>query len=90
LRHRDIAVTAWRDRQVPHNHYELTRPFSRGTSEPVLLIHHKPKVAHITSRFGNVEPLGKIAVPAGLVRKRRLFLYRLSGFDGRAPPGLDR
>ncbi|MEE9588349.1 MAG: glycosyltransferase family 39 protein [Hyphomicrobiaceae bacterium] len=90
LRHRDIAITAWRDGAVPHDHYELTRPFSRDTAEPVLLIHHKPKVAHITSRFGNVEPLGKITVPAGLVRKRRLFLYRLSGFDGRAPPGLDR
>lgn len=90
LRHLDVPITAWRNGSVPHDHYELMRPFKSDQAEPLLLVHHRPRVWHVTRNFQTVEPLAPISAPAGLTRQRRLFLYAVSGFKGQSPTNTAR
>jgi len=75
-------VVAWRDKGRPRDHYELTRPFTRSTPEPVLLVSLKREQDAITGQFASVTPVGVRELPAGRTAKRRVAFYALSGYRG--------
>ena len=80
MRNDPTPVLAWRDGGRPHDHFELTRPFSGGAAEPVLLINVRHDASPVTARFDRVEPLGERAIPAGMTETRKVRLFALSGF----------
>ena len=80
MRNDPTPVLAWRDGGRPHDHFELTRPFSGSAAEPVLLINVRHDASPVTERFDRVEPLGERAIPAGMTEVRKVRLFALSGF----------
>ncbi len=85
LKDAPVPILAWRPDHVPHDHFQLTRPFlAKNTEEPLLLVSKRPKVPHITSRFANVHNLGQKALPTGQKGRRVVYFFKLSGFKGHA------
>jgi 4-amino-4-deoxy-L-arabinose transferase-like glycosyltransferase len=82
LRNERTPVLAWRDAGRPRDHYELTRPFVRGTAEPVLLVSLRRNSGQVTRQFAVVERLTERQIPAGAGKPRRVVFYRLEGYTG--------
>ena len=72
-------IIAWRDGPRPLDHYEMTRPFSQATGEPVLLVATRQDSARITSWFLKVATVSDQPVPAGLGRPRDVRFIVLEG-----------
>ncbi len=81
MRGEPTPVLAWRD-GGPEDHFELTRPFTARTGEPVLLVSLKA-AGHITSAFASVTDLGALDLPAGARDHRHVAFTRLAGYRGR-------
>ena len=81
MRSERTPVLAWNGGQKPNDHYEMRRPFTKGSPEPVLLVALRSDSQKIVSKFAAVEPLGSIDLPAGS-QTRRVAFWRLSGFKG--------
>ena len=82
MRGEPTPVLAWR-RGAPHDHFELTRPFTAATTGPVLLVtlgadHEGPRAAFATS-----QRVGTRRLPAGENAERQVTFYALSGYKGR-------
>ena len=75
-------VLAWLGRSRPQDHYELKRPFVKGSPEPVLLVALQENSGAITDRFEKVQRLTSDVLPAGRSPGRRVTFYALSGFRG--------
>ncbi len=80
LRDDPTPVLAWRGGDPPQNHYQLKRPFVKGTAEPALLVALRPDLDGVLTQFARVEPLGTREIPAGAGKARRITFYRLAGF----------
>lgn len=83
MRDERTPVLAWTDGGRPQDHYELRQPFRQGSPEPVLLVALRQDTHKVLERFAVAEPLGVKDLPAGPGARRRVALYRLSGFKGR-------
>ena len=81
MRHEPTPVLAWLGGSRPQDHYELKRPFAKGSPEPVLLVALRPDSEPILKRFAKTERLVQEQVPAGQGRRRVTF-FRLSGYLG--------
>ncbi len=77
-------VLAWLGSARPQDHYELKRPYVKGSPEPVLLVAMRPGSEAITRRFERATLLVSQEIPAGRAT-RRVTYYRLEGFRGHAP-----
>ena len=66
----------------PHDHYELTRPFTGRLKGPLLLVSRTQRAALIASRFKDARMLADRAIAAGHGRPRRIKFYALSGYRG--------
>ncbi|MFM1816614.1 MAG: hypothetical protein RLZ98_3309 [Pseudomonadota bacterium] len=77
-------VLAWRRSGRPTDHFELTRPYAAASGEPVLLVSLVEWPEQITSGFRHVEKLGTRDVPTGGTSMRRLYFFRLGGFERRS------
>jgi 4-amino-4-deoxy-L-arabinose transferase-like glycosyltransferase len=82
MRSEPTPVLAWRRGSAAHDHYELTRPFSAGSPEPVLLVGLRQDVGGVLDRFAKAEPLGSKEIAAGLGKPRTIRFFRLTGFKG--------
>ena len=92
MRSEATPVLAWRAGPRPHDHFELTRPFTGSAQEPVLLVTLKgAPVADSAQRksqrsvydaFNNVEKVAERDVPAGLNETRHVTFLALSGYKG--------
>ena len=85
MRGESTSVLAWTSGQTPQDHYEMKRPFSADSPQPVLLVALRHDRAKVLSRFSSVEPLGEVDLPAGAGVRRHVGFFRLSGFKGFAP-----
>lgn len=72
-------VEAWREGPRPHDHYELTRPYTGARPGPVLLVALKPDPTSILAAFNHVDAIGQRTLSAGRNATRRITLYALSG-----------
>ena len=81
MRDEPTPVLAWLGGERPQDHYELKRPFGKGSPEPVLLVALRADSAKILARFEKAELLVRQEIPAGRA-KRRVTYYALSGFKG--------
>jgi 4-amino-4-deoxy-L-arabinose transferase-like glycosyltransferase len=82
MRGEPTPVLAWWVEGRPQDHYELTRPFRKGSPEPVLLAALRDEGAAVRRHFAKAEPVATLELPAGAHAKRRLVLVRLSGYRG--------
>jgi hypothetical protein len=81
MRDEPTPVLAWRS-GAPHDHFELTRPFTAATSGPVLLVSLGPDAGQVASAFATSEKVAERLLPAGANAERRVTFYALSGYKG--------
>lgn len=81
MRGEPTPVEAWRSGGKPHDHYELTRPFTGARPDPILLVSIKPDAARIPASFQNAEKIAERELPAGRNATRKITLYALSGYS---------
>jgi 4-amino-4-deoxy-L-arabinose transferase-like glycosyltransferase len=84
LRDVPTPLYVWPSGPTPRDHYEMTRPFTAGTPEPVLYVSLLPCASKVTKRFGRFESLGMDRVKLVENKGRVLHFCRLS--DYRKPP----
>lgn len=76
-----VPLTAWRKGRVPHDHFQLTRPFKpKHSSGPVLFVTLKKDPKAVTSAFTQVKFLGSYEAKTGSESKRTIYFYTLSGY----------
>jgi len=80
LRDSTVPLYVWSRRTTPHNHYEMTRPFTAGVSEPVLFVSLRPCPKALTQAFAAVTPLPAVRVTLVEDEVRTLYMCRLAGF----------
>lgn len=81
MRDEPTPVLAWRP-GAPHDHFELTRPFTASTPSPVLLVRADEGVGSAAERFSTVEKVGDRMLPAGMNVERHVTFYSLAGYKG--------
>ncbi len=81
MRSEPTPVLAWRE-GAPHDHFELTRPFTPAIHGPVLLVSLEPHAGSVASAFAGVQKVGQRYLPAGRSAERRVTFYALSGYKG--------
>jgi len=82
LRDSEIPVVSWRDAGPPSDHFEMTRPITAQTPEPILLVTRRARIGGIEARFDTVTSLGQQSFAAGPTKSRTLRFYQLEGFRG--------
>ena len=80
MRSERTPVLAWLGGGKPQDHYELKRPFAKGSPEPVLLVALRADSGAILKRFERMEQELRADLPAGRSARRRVTFYRLAGF----------
>jgi 4-amino-4-deoxy-L-arabinose transferase-like glycosyltransferase len=66
----------------PSDHYEMTRPFTAATPEPILFISLTSCPERITKLFADVRRLAVVPVPLIETKVRMLHFCRLAGYKG--------
>lgn len=74
---------AWRDRERPRDHFQLTRPFTARTEGPVLFVSRLPLDKAVADQFRVAIPESQRTIAAGAGAIRTLNLAALDGFRGR-------
>ncbi len=82
MREEPTPVLAWRP-GAPHDHFELTRPFTAATPSPVLLVRADEGPGSATTAFTSVEKIAERRLPAGKNAERHVTFYALAGYKGR-------
>ncbi len=82
MRDETTPVLAWRE-GAPHDHFELTRPFTAATTGPVLLVSLGKDAGPIANAFATSQKIASRLLPAGENAQRRVTFYRLTGYKGR-------
>jgi 4-amino-4-deoxy-L-arabinose transferase-like glycosyltransferase len=70
----------WRTGTWPAYHYEMTRPFTVSSPEPVLFVSLRKCPRDVLAAFDSVTDLGTVDVPIGTQTKRTVHFCRLEGF----------
>ena len=74
-------VLAWRE-GAPHDHFELTRPYTSDTKGPVLLVRLGDSGGRVAQAFTSATELASEELPAGPSAHRKVSFYALSGYKG--------
>ncbi len=83
MRDEPTPVFAWHERGTrPRDHYELSRPYAKGSPEPVLLVSLRRSAGRIGERFAVAVPMVTSEVQAGAGPARRVTFFKLEGFKG--------
>lgn len=82
LRNYDVPIVRWYVSGPPQDHFQLTRPISPQTPQPILLVTSRRMDARIKSRFERVELVGHQRFPAGPSRTRAISFFALDGYRG--------
>jgi 4-amino-4-deoxy-L-arabinose transferase-like glycosyltransferase len=78
-----VPVVALRSGAAPKDHFELSRPVTAATPEPLLLISFKPRSARLNEDFETVEEIAVKDVPATETSARRVYFFKLGGYKPR-------
>jgi 4-amino-4-deoxy-L-arabinose transferase-like glycosyltransferase len=81
MRDEPTPILAWRP-GAPHDHFELTRPFTAATPSPVLLVRADEGVPLAIGSFASVEKVADRMLPAGDNEQRHVTFYSLAGYKG--------
>lgn len=81
MRDEPTPVLAWRS-GAPHDHFELTRPFTAAIPAPVLLVSVGPDAGQAASAFATSEKVVERRLPAGANAERQVTFHALSGYKG--------
>jgi hypothetical protein len=87
LRDVETPVYIWTQGGEPHNHYEMTRPFTPGTSEPILFVSLRPCPESVTRSFGDVTAFPPLRVKLVRDEARMVYACRLAGYKGAPTEG---
>jgi len=79
MRGEPTPVLAWR-KGAPHDHFELTRPFTAASGGPVLLVREGTDAGAAAAAFASAEEIADLDLPAGNNARRRVTFYALSGY----------
>jgi hypothetical protein len=82
LRDEPTPILAWRP-GAPHDHFEMTRPFTAATPSPVLLVRVDDDPPPALKSFTGVDKVGDRMLPAGDNAQRHVTFYSLAGYKGR-------
>jgi 4-amino-4-deoxy-L-arabinose transferase-like glycosyltransferase len=84
LRDMKVPLYVWPSAPLPMNHYEMTRPFTASTPEPILYVSLNRCPRQFQKTFGAIGDLGMQRVTLVKDKSRVLHFCRLAGF--RQPP----
>jgi 4-amino-4-deoxy-L-arabinose transferase-like glycosyltransferase len=79
MRGEPTPVLAWR-KGAPHDHFELTRPFTAAIQGPVLLVKEGTDPSAAADAFASAEKIADLDLPAGDNARRRVTFYALAGY----------
>jgi 4-amino-4-deoxy-L-arabinose transferase-like glycosyltransferase len=82
LRDVSIPLYVWRSGPVPMDHYEMTRPFTSSSPQPVLYVSLRRCPPKFTNVFETFTHLGLHRVKLVEARSRMLHFCRLAGYKG--------
>jgi hypothetical protein len=82
LRDVEIPLYVWPAGPVPADHYEMTRPFTAATPEPILYISLKKCPAILAGQFAHFVRLPEESVKLIAEKTRVLHFCKLSGYKG--------
>ena len=82
MRDEPTPILAWRA-GAPHDHFELTRPFTAATPSPVLLVRVDDGAGPAVKSFTSVDKVADRMLPAGDNAQRHVTFYALAGYKGR-------
>jgi 4-amino-4-deoxy-L-arabinose transferase-like glycosyltransferase len=86
LRDVRLPLYVWTPGLSPTDHYQLTRPFTAKTPEPVLFVSLKPCPNNVLQSFADATHLGEKHVPLVKAKERVVYFCRLAGYeDAQAP-----
>ena len=82
LRDSKVPLVVWAPGPEPHDHYQMTRPFTASTPEPVLFVSLRRCPSAITDAFTDFKFLGIERVSLVQAQARNLYFCRLAGYKG--------
>ena len=82
LRDEPTPILAWRPGR-PHDHFEMTRPFTAATPSPVLLVRADDETPPALASFAESKKVVDRLLPAGDHAQRHVTFYALAGYKGR-------
>jgi hypothetical protein len=85
LRDSKVPLYVWAPGPEPHDHYEMTRPFTAKEKEPILFISLRRCPPVITGAFTDFKLLGIERVGLVEARVRNVHFCRLAGYKGDKP-----
>ena len=88
LRDIETPIYVWPLGAVPHDHYEMTRPFAADSPEPVLYVSLRRCPGHLAKSFGETTILSVERVTLIEAKSRLLHFCRLADFKGTLPKGI--
>jgi len=86
LRDVPTPLYVWPSGPTPTYHYEMTRPFTSASPEPVLFVSLKPCPPYLTKSFGEFARLGQQRVKLVEAKSRTLHFCRLADYTGQPTP----
>jgi 4-amino-4-deoxy-L-arabinose transferase-like glycosyltransferase len=84
LRDSKVPLYVWAPGPSPHDHYEMTRPFTADVPEPILFVSLKRCPTSITGSFADFKDLGVERVPLVRDWARNVHFCRLAGYKDKA------
>src|SRR5665648_433526 len=81
-----VPLVVWAPGPEPHDHYQMTRPFTADTPEPILFVSLKGCPPNITGAFIEFELLGIERVALIKAQARNVHFCRLAGYKGDKTP----
>jgi hypothetical protein len=88
LRDLDTPLHVWPLGPVPHDHYEMTRPFTAASLEPVLYVTLRRCPGRLDRSFGTTTIVSVERVTLIEAKSRLLHFCRLDDFKGTLPKGV--
>ena len=85
LRDVPTPLYVWPTGSTPHDHYEMTRPFTAASPEPVLYVSLKRCPPSLAKSFGQLTYLSIERVPLVQAKSRLLHFCRLADYKGSLP-----
>jgi 4-amino-4-deoxy-L-arabinose transferase-like glycosyltransferase len=83
LRDSGVPLYVWAPGETPHNHYQMTRPFTVDVPGPVLFVSLRACPKPITQAFGEVIVFPPVRVNLVKDEARTLHMCRLARFTGK-------
>ncbi len=82
LKDNPTPVYAWRGKRPVKNHFQLTKAYSSGVPEPVLLVTIFRRRSPPIRSFDNAQMLETKRIPAGPNSTRKVTFFALKGYKG--------